>query len=143
MCRIIIECCSLSNIDPAVVVVSAIKTVEWNEMLQKALIRGWITSNTKSRPASFVSYLEKYMGESLPLLFATAKDFTGLSELTLLNTLLTLLSSFINDIKEAKQLKIVFAVCVVWAFFGTVCQENRLKVDLIVRKQFEGVFPSA
>lgn len=119
-CRVFIECSSLRNVDPALIVSSAIRTMEWSDMVQKAVIKSWLNSHSQQQSAPIAAYLDKLMGECLPLLLAAARDFTGLTEITLLNSLLTLLSSFIHDIKDIKQLKAVLAVCVVWGFFGTV-----------------------
>jgi hypothetical protein len=43
--------------------------------------------------------MEKYLFDNLPLLMPTSKDLTGLSDIALLNTLLTLLSTLIAEVK--------------------------------------------
>lgn len=88
--------------------------------MQKAMIRGYINSKASGRSAAFLAMLEKCMFEMLPVQLNTAKDLTGMSELALLNALFNLLNCLITEVKDTKQLKAVFALCIVWAFFGTV-----------------------
>lgn len=85
----------------------------------------------------------KFIEDAVTPLLNSAKDMTGLSELTLIDSFLILLEGLIGKIKEPKQLKNIIAFCAVWGLFSSAQTDLKPKIDFLIRKIFEGTLPSS
>lgn len=76
-CKTIIESTHLHNIDPAIVAVSGIMNVNWNNNLLLVKFRSW--ANHYIADKSLSNFFIKFVEESMVPLLNSAQDLTGLS----------------------------------------------------------------